>query len=110
MINTVQANNHNLWNQIVRKETEVRRNYEYLTGETLAKKFYNGSNATNVELGQNTYKSKFNQPQQSEMAKSILQESLAPIDADGKSVRYNSLSVQNRSTLENAASNSKLVN
>lgn len=62
MINTVQANNHNLWNQIVKKETEVRRNYEYLTGDTLAKKFYNGSNATNVELGLKTYKNNFNQP------------------------------------------------
>lgn len=39
---------HALWDQIVRKESETKHRFEILTGETSAKKFYNGQNHRNV--------------------------------------------------------------
>ena len=50
MINTVQAKDHCLWDQIVKKELAAKRRYEFLTGETVAKKFFNGQNKTNVDV------------------------------------------------------------
>ncbi len=43
MINTNLAGNHALWDQVVRKETEAKKRFEFLTGETSAKKFFNGT-------------------------------------------------------------------
>ena len=59
MINTVQAGDHRLWDQIVRKEQEAKKRFEFLTGETVARKFYNGSNLDNVDKNLQTYKGKF---------------------------------------------------
>ena len=55
MINTSQSNEHALWNQVVRRENEAKRRFEFLTGETQAKKFYNGQNVTNVENKLSTF-------------------------------------------------------
>ena len=56
MIHTVQANDHRLWDQIVKKEIGSKRRFEYLTGETVAKQFYSGTNYDNVEQGLQTYR------------------------------------------------------
>lgn len=40
---------HALWDQIVRKEAETKKRFEYLTGQTQAKKFYNGQGEKNVD-------------------------------------------------------------
>lgn len=55
MIGTAYANDHTLWGQIVKKENDVKARYEYLTGETSAKKFYNGSNSVNVDSKLQTF-------------------------------------------------------
>lgn len=49
MLNTVQAVNHRLWDQIVKKELDAKKRFEYLTGETNAKQFYSNQNKDNVE-------------------------------------------------------------
>ena len=48
MISTAYGKDHALWDQIVKKETETKKRFEYMTGETVAKKFFNGTNAFNV--------------------------------------------------------------
>ena len=55
MINTGQSNEHALWGQIVRRENEAKRRFEYLTGETQAKKFYQGQNVGNVDKNLSTF-------------------------------------------------------
>ena len=55
MIGTTYTNDHTLWNQIVKKENEAKARFEFLTGETSAKKFYNGSNSKNVYSKLQTY-------------------------------------------------------
>ena len=55
MINTSLGNEHALWDQIIRKENVAKQRFEYLTGETQAKKFYNGQNANNVDNKLDTY-------------------------------------------------------
>ena len=49
MINTMMQGDHALWNQIVEKEARTKQRFEYLTGQTQAKKFFNGQNNDNVE-------------------------------------------------------------
>ena len=44
MIKTAMSKDHALWDQIVRKEAEQKARFEYLTGETVARKFFNGTN------------------------------------------------------------------
>ena len=46
---------HALWDQIVKKEAATKQRFEYLTGQTQAKKFYNGQNAQNVDKTLVTY-------------------------------------------------------
>ena len=48
MISTAYGKDHALWDQIVRKETDAKKRFEYMTGETVAKKFFNGTNTANV--------------------------------------------------------------
>ena len=55
MINTSLGNEHALWDQIVRKETVTKKHFEYLTGETDARKFFNGSNLQNVDTHLKTF-------------------------------------------------------
>lgn len=55
MIRTAYTNDHTLWNQIVSKENNTKARYEFLTGETSAKKFYNGTNVKNVDTKLNTF-------------------------------------------------------
>ena len=42
MINTAMSKDHALWDQIVRKEVDAKKRFEFMTGETQAKKFYSG--------------------------------------------------------------------
>ena len=56
MIKTATGREHALWSQIVNKESDTRRRFEYMTGETTAKKFFQGQNAPNVERNLDTYK------------------------------------------------------
>lgn len=49
MINTTYAKDHVLWDHIVRKENEAKRRWEFLTGDTSAKKFYSGALEGNVD-------------------------------------------------------------
>ena len=46
---------HRLWDQIVKKEAIQKARFEYLTGETSAKKFFNGTNSTNVDTNMLTF-------------------------------------------------------
>ena len=68
MIGTAYSKDHTLWDQIVRKETEAKKRFEYMTGETVAKKFFNGTNTFNVDKNLQTvasrdpYHSTFNTP------------------------------------------------
>ena len=55
MINTSYGNEHALWDQVVRKENGAKQHFEFLTGETDAKKFYNGQNTKNVDDRLNTF-------------------------------------------------------
>ena len=55
MIGTVYTNNHRLWGQICQKEIDSKARYEYLTGETSAKKFFSGSNSVNVDSKLQTF-------------------------------------------------------
>ena len=55
MIATAYGKDHALWDQIVRKEMDVKKRFEFLTGETTAKKFYNGTNKQNVDKRLNTF-------------------------------------------------------
>lgn len=48
MISTAYGKDHALWDQIVKKELEAKKRFEYMTGETQAKKFFNGTNTNNV--------------------------------------------------------------
>ena len=49
MISTAYGKDHALWDQIVKKELEAKKRFEFMTGETVAKKFFNGTNAFNVD-------------------------------------------------------------
>ena len=55
MINTGYAKEHALWDQILRKEVDAKKRFEFLTGETQAKKFFSGTNRTNVDKGLDTF-------------------------------------------------------
>jgi len=55
MIKTTYGKEHALWDQIVRKETDARKRFEYLTGETAAKKFYNGQLCNSVDRKLQTF-------------------------------------------------------
>ena len=39
----------------MRKETEAKKRFEYMTGETTATRFFNGTNSMNVNRGLNTF-------------------------------------------------------
>ena len=39
----------------MRKETEAKKRFEYMTGETTATRFFNGKNRMNVSKGLNTF-------------------------------------------------------
>ena len=56
MINTVLATNHTLWDQIVKKEQEAKKRFEYLTGESVERKFYSQQNEDNVKKSLNVDK------------------------------------------------------
>ena len=56
MINTVLATNHTLWDQIVKKELEAKKRFEYLTGESVERKFYSKQNEDNVKKSLNVDK------------------------------------------------------
>jgi hypothetical protein len=60
MINTATSKDHALWDQIVRKEADQKARFEYLTGETVARKFFNGNNSFNVEKKITTYNKRLN--------------------------------------------------
>lgn len=49
MIGTAYSKDHYLWDQIVKKEAVAKKRFEYLTGQTTAKKFFNGTNTGNVD-------------------------------------------------------------
>ena len=49
MISTAYGKDHALWDQIVRKETEAKKRFEFMTGQTTATKFFNGTNVSNVD-------------------------------------------------------------
>ena len=49
------SKDHRLWDQIVKKEAIQKARFEYLTGETTAKKFFNGTNSTNVDTNMLTF-------------------------------------------------------
>lgn len=44
MINTSLSKDHALWDQVVRKEAIAKQRFEFMTGETTATKFFNGTN------------------------------------------------------------------
>lgn len=44
MFNTMMQGDHRLWDQIVRKESDAKKRFEYLTGHTQAARFFNGVN------------------------------------------------------------------
>ena len=45
----------------MRKEVETKKRFEYMTGETAAKKFFNGTNAFNVDKNLTTMASQMHQ-------------------------------------------------
>ena len=49
MIGTAYSKDHYLWDQIVKKEADAKKRFEYLTGQTTATKFFNGTNRQNVD-------------------------------------------------------------
>lgn len=49
MIGTGYHKEHALWDQIVRKEMDAKKRFEFLTGETTAKKFFNGTLKSSVD-------------------------------------------------------------
>lgn len=55
MISTATAGNHALWDQVVRKEADAKRRFEFITGDTQAKKFFSGSLKNSVEGKLQTY-------------------------------------------------------
>lgn len=55
MIGTGYNKEHALWDQIVRKEADTKRKFEFMTGETTAKKFYNGTLRGDVDQKLATY-------------------------------------------------------
>ena len=59
MIRTLYTKDHVLWDKIVRKENEAKRRWEYLTGDTSAKKFYNGVLESRVDERLETYDKAF---------------------------------------------------
>lgn len=59
MIGTAFSKDHALWGQIVNKESETRKRFEYLTGETQAKKFFNGTMKTGVDAKLETFDGQF---------------------------------------------------
>lgn len=59
MISTAYGKDHALWDQIVKKETEAKKRFEYMTGETTASKFFNGTNQGNVDKKLQTISSQF---------------------------------------------------
>lgn len=59
---------HALWNQIVEKEARTKQRFEYLTGQTQAKKFFNGQNTDNVDKTLVTYQ-RMKEVQKGETAK-----------------------------------------
>ena len=64
MINTGNHREHALWGQIVGKESEARKRFEYLTGETSAKKFFNGTLKRDVDTKLQTFDAQFRSIQQ----------------------------------------------
>lgn len=55
MIGTAYSKDHALWGQIVNKESDTRKRFEYLTGETQAKKFFNGTMKAGVDARLETF-------------------------------------------------------
>ena len=49
MITTSRAREHDLWNQIVTKEINVKKRFESVTGETIADRYFGGQNKPYVE-------------------------------------------------------------
>lgn len=59
MIGTGYSKEHALWDQYVRKEVDAKKRFEFMTGETTAKKFYNGTLRNSVDKRLTTYDNKF---------------------------------------------------
>ena len=49
MIKTNLARDHALWNQITRKENTTRQQFEFMTGQTQADRFFSGNNKPFVD-------------------------------------------------------------
>ena len=49
MIGTAYSKEHALWAQVVRNEAVAKQRFEFMTGETTATKFFNGTNRSNVD-------------------------------------------------------------
>ena len=49
MMNAMLAQDHALWDQIVKKEAVTKKRFEFLTGETTAKNFFSGVNKNDVD-------------------------------------------------------------
>lgn len=59
MINTGYNKEHALWDQIVKKEAETKKRFEFMTGETTAKRFFNGTLCNSVDNRLTTYAKSF---------------------------------------------------
>ena len=55
MIGTGYHKEHALWDQIVRKESDTRKRFEFLTGQTQAKKFFQGTLRNSVDNRMTTF-------------------------------------------------------
>ena len=49
MMRTDYMRTHQLWSQIAEKENETRKQFEYMTGETQADRFFSGQNRPQVD-------------------------------------------------------------